>query len=102
MYLFTPSGFFLFTIGMYQTIGESIETAGVFRHSHFPPTVFYWHGRRYPIKKITMTSEVKDGGVRKRWYSVLASETALQNPTLFRLEYNRESEQWLVMEVWVE
>ena len=79
-----------------------IETDGVFRHGHFTPTVFYWHGRRYPIKKITMTSEVKDGGVRKRWYSVLASQSVTQAPTLFRLEYNRESEQWRLEEVWVE
>ncbi len=81
---------------MYQTIGEEISVAGAFKHSKFKPTKFQWRQAVYPVEEITLINDVKDGGVRKRYYSLVAKGN------LYRLCFNRETEQWLLEEVWYE
>ncbi len=75
---------------MYQTIHEKIAVVGVYAQAQFTPRKFKWSSRTYVIDQITLTSDVKDGGVRKRIYSVLSGAD------FFRLEFNRETEVWWI------
>jgi len=81
---------------MYQTIGEEVSVAGAFAHSTFKPVKFQWQAKIYPVEEITLVNDIKDGGVRKRYYSVVSQGN------LYRLCFNRETEQWLLEEVWYE
>lgn len=81
---------------MYQKISETIWVIGVYKNSQFIPKKFKWKEREYLISEITLTNDVRDGAILKRWYSVLAENN------LYRIEFNRTSEQWLLLEVWVE
>lgn len=81
---------------MFQTITEPIVVAGVFARGQFTPKKFQWKAKPYLISEITLVSDLKDGGVRKRSYSVMAAGN------LYRLEFNRDNEQWLLLEVWCE
>jgi len=92
----TVSGFFLYDGIMYQTINETISIAGVYSRSKFSPKKFKWNNKEFPIKEITLTSDTRDGTIKKRFYSVLS------NGNLYRIEFNRESESWTLNEIWVE
>lgn len=81
---------------MYQTIHETIEVAAVFQHGKCTPKKFKWQGRILEVNKITLQSDAKDGGVKKRFYSIVSGAN------VYRLEYNRESEQWTLLEIWVD
>jgi len=81
---------------MYQTIGEEIQVAGLFKKGRFWPSKFKWYGQTFNIQKITLTAEANNGGVKLRYYSVLASGN------LYRLQYNRQFETWRLMEIWCE
>lgn len=81
---------------MYQTIHEPIDVAGIYTKSTFTPKKFLWKNHEYVIGTITLKSDTKDGGVRKRLYSVTIGKD------VYRLEFNRESESWMLEEVWVE
>lgn len=81
---------------MYQTIHEPIAVVGSYARGTFTPRKFLWRHRQYPISQITLRSDVKDGGVRYRIYSVLA------NQELYRLSFDRDNEQWELTELWVE
>lgn len=90
----TLSGFLLFDSGMYQTIDETIAVAGVYNQSSFVPKKFRWHQQTLKIDQITLISDTKDGGVRKRLYSVMSGGN------VYRLEFNRDTEQWLLNQLW--
>jgi hypothetical protein len=79
---------------MYQTIHEPIAVVGVYDHHTFTPKKFKWQHRYLKIDQITLTSNIKDGGVRKRFYSVVCGAN------VYRIEFNREDETWLLEEVW--
>lgn len=81
---------------MYQKITESIEVAGVYQKSHFFPRKFRWKNQEYVISEITLKSDIKDGGVKKRLYSVLV------NRELYRLTFNRDDESWTLEEIWID
>ncbi len=81
---------------MYQTIGESIKVVGVFAHQKFTPKKFEWRTQTYPISEITLVNDVKDGGIKKRFYSVMSAGN------LYRLCFNRDNESWRLEEVWCE
>ncbi len=83
-------------MGMYQTIHEPIEVIGIYAHHTFLPKKFKWKNRVFPISETTLQSNIKDGEVRKRLYSVMAEHN------LYRLEFNRETEDWLLEEIWME
>ena len=87
---------FVFNEDMFQSIGEVISTAGVYRGSMFLPKKFLWRGKVYLIETITLISDTRDGQVRKRIYSVLC------NKTLYRILFNRETEKWTLEELWME
>ena len=81
---------------MYQTINESVLVAGVYAHHTFTPKKFKWRTRDLAIDRITLVSDIKDGGVKKRLYSVTVGKD------VYRLEFNRDSEHWILNELWIE
>lgn len=81
---------------MFTPIHESISVAGVFTANGFAPKKFQWKQTTYPIEEITLISNVKNGGIRKRLYSVMSKGN------LYRLEFNRENETWILEEIWME
>jgi hypothetical protein len=81
---------------MYQTIGEDIEVIGIFKRGKLLPRKFQWRQQILDIQEVTMINDTRDGGIRKRFYSVMSGGN------LFRLSFNRESEIWKVEEIWCE
>ena len=81
---------------MFQSIKEKIAVLGVYDKGTFVPKKFKWHTREYKVEEITIASDIKDGGVRKRIYSVLSQGQ------LYRLSFNREGEIWSLEEIWHE
>jgi hypothetical protein len=92
----TLSGFLLFNEVMYQTIHEQITVAGVYKSHTFTPRKFLWRKKPYLITEITLKADTKDGGVIKRLYSVVVKGN------VYRLEFNRDNENWWLEEVWCE
>lgn len=76
---------------MFTPIEEPILVGGVYTQSSFLPRVFLWRQRKYPVNKITLISDIKDGAVRQRVYSVLSGEV------LYRLLFDREKERWQLL-----
>jgi hypothetical protein len=81
---------------MYQTINEDIAVVGVYSKSCFIPKKFKWKDRVFPIQEITLFSDVRSGDIRKRLYSVTSGGN------VYRLEFNRSSEKWQILEIWIE
>lgn len=81
---------------MYLTINEEISVVGIYTRSKFIPKKFKWKNNVFPIKEITLFNDVRDGYIKKRLYSVIS------DGNFYRLEFNRESERWLILEVWCE
>lgn len=82
---------------MYQTLHEEVSVAGIFSRGKFIPKRFKWKYRDFTISEVTLVSDSKDGGVRKRWFSVLT-----QDKNVFRLVFNQENYHWWVEEVWID
>lgn len=81
---------------MYQTIHEKIAVAGVYDKTSFTPKKFKWKSRELKISQVTFVNDHKDGGVRWRTYSVMAGGN------LYRITFNRETELWMLEEMWYE
>ena len=73
-----------------------MAVAGVFRTGRFTPRKFQWGSRVLQVDEVTLVSDLKDGGVRQRRYGVVSGGN------LYRLLFNRENEQWILEEIWVE
>lgn len=81
---------------MYEEINEDIAVIGVYQKYHFLPKKFKWQHHVFPIDEVTLSNDIKDGAIKKRLYSVVSSGN------VYRLEFNRELEQWKILEVWVD
>lgn len=81
---------------MYQTINKEIAVIGVYARSRFIPKKFKWDNKIFPIQEITLSNDTRDGIIKKRFYSVICGTE------VYRLEFNRDSEKWLLTEIWVE
>lgn len=68
--------------------------AGVYDKCAFFPKKFKWTHQEYPIDRITLIANVKDGSIKKRLYTVMSG------PNLYRLEFNRETEKWTLEAIW--
>lgn len=79
---------------MYQPFHEKIAVAGVYKAGRFTPKWFYWRKKMYHVSEVTLRSDIKDGEVKKRLFSLVASGN------VYRLEFNRDTEQWWLEEVW--
>ncbi|NCN87427.1 MAG: hypothetical protein GW941_00875 [Candidatus Pacebacteria bacterium] len=81
---------------MYQKISETIKVTGVYKNHTFKPFKFLWHDRSLKIDQITLISDVKDGMIKKRFYSVIVGRE------VYRLLFNRETETWILDELWLD
>jgi hypothetical protein len=81
---------------MFTPISESIAVVGTYNQSKFHPRKFKWRDRVYPVEQLTFVTELKDGSVRQRIYSVMSGGNA------YRLVFNRDTEDWQLAEVWCE
>lgn len=81
---------------MYQKIGEKIWMAGLYKNGKFVPYKFKWQAKELKIDQVTLTSNVKDGAIKKRFYSVVCGKE------VYRILFDRESEQWSLEEIWLE
>ncbi len=81
---------------MYQAINEQIDVIGIYRKHQFLPKKFRWQQRVLKIDEVTLVNDVKDGQIDKRFYSVVAADN------VYRLEFNRTTEEWKLVQVWVE
>ncbi len=90
------SGFYMYSWGMYQTIGEQISVIGVYAHQAFVPRKFLWQKKEYLIDKITFVTDIRDGATRKRCYAATSGANS------YRLLFNRNEETWILDQLWVE
>ncbi len=79
---------------MYQRIHETISVIGVYKEAAFVPKKFLWNSRVYRVDEITFVTNVRDGGVQKRMYSLISKGNA------YRVVFNRDEETWKLEEVW--
>lgn len=89
-------GYYLENNHMYQDVYEQISVIGIYTTNTFIPKKFLWHSKEYLIREITWKSDVKDGGVKKRFYSVMSGNE------LYRIEFNRETENWILQQIWIQ
>ena len=81
---------------MFQKIDERVDVVGSYGKGPFVPKKMRWNGRVFGIEKVTLISEIRDGLVKKRLYSFTSGKD------LYRLMFNRETENWMLEEIWVE
>jgi len=81
---------------MYQTIHENVEMAGVYTQAKFMPKKFKWKNRVYQVQEVTLVADIKDGGVKKRLFSLLSKGE------VYRLIFDRDNEKWWLEEKWVD
>ena len=81
---------------MFQPIHEKVAVVGVYNHAQFAPRKFLWNKKRYLVDQVTLISDVIDGGVKKRVYSLVSAGN------VYRLVFDRMSEVWMLEEVWYE
>ncbi len=81
---------------MFQTISERVEVVGSYAKGPFHPRKMKWNGKIFAIETVTLISDIRDGDVKKRLYSFTNGKD------LYRLMFNRDTEQWVLEEIWVE
>ena len=86
---------------MYQTIGEEnqgepISVIGVYTPGHFFPKKIKWREKTLLINQICSAHDFKDGGVKKRRFSLMSEGT------VYLIEFNRDLETWHLQQIWVE
>ncbi len=81
---------------MFTSITEAIDVVCVFANGKCIPKKFKWRERVISISQITLINDTKDAGIKKRLYSVMDQKT------LYRLEFNRDTEHWTLLEIWSE
>jgi len=82
---------------MYQTLHETIQVIALFSQGNCTPKKYLWRGTTFFIDQITLKSDVKDGGVKWRYFSVVANDS-----NVYRLSWNLDSLEWFVEEVWID
>ncbi len=81
---------------MYQTIHERVRVAGIFDQADFKPIWFVWRRRKFNVEKITLVSDLKDGAIKKKMYSVLA------DGNLYRLDHCPAEQTWVLEQTWID
>ncbi|MEP7167689.1 MAG: hypothetical protein ABI758_06980 [Candidatus Woesebacteria bacterium] len=81
---------------MFQRIDEKVEVAGVYKAATFVPKKIKWGKKVLLIEKVTLISDIRDGAIRKRMYSLLCGGE------LYRVVFNRDTEIWILEEIWTE
>lgn len=83
-------------MSMFTKINEQIAVVGTYNHAAFKPRKFLWRDKIFPVENITFVTETSDGGIRQRIYSIES------NGSVYRILFNRDTEEWQVSEVFVE
>lgn len=73
-----------------------MDVAGVFSHSRYTPKKFMWKKRVHIVETITYVADIKNGQIPLRLYSVVS------RGNVYRLEWNKNNDQWHLLEVWYE
>lgn len=81
---------------MYESINEAISVIGVYANAHFVPKKFLWKDTQYLISSVTFVTDIKEGDIKKRHYTVISGGNA------YRLLFDRSQETWKLKEVWSE
>jgi hypothetical protein len=79
---------------MYQTIHEKIAVAGIYNQAIFTPKKLKWRNKVLLVQQTTFIANIKDGGTKKRMYSVVCEGM------LYRICFDRDAETWMLEEVW--
>ncbi len=78
---------------MFTKINEKIAVVGTYNDSTFIPKKFLWRDRILKVDELTFVTDTQDGGIKNRIYSVVSAGN------VYRLLFNRETEEWLIAEV---
>lgn len=81
---------------MFQRIGEKIIVAGTYKQAAFYPRKFLWNKQTFLVSEITVVTDIRDGMTKKRMYSLLCGKN------LYRVVFNRDTETWVLEEIWME
>lgn len=81
---------------MFERIDAKVSVAGVYAQGRFAPKKIRWGKKILLVDEITLVSEIRDGAVKQRLYSFRSGSE------VYRLLFNRETEIWILEEVWVE
>lgn len=69
---------------------------GVYSSGKFEPRKFLWRHKEYVISQVTFRHDRKNGGRKQRMYSVESQGT------VYRILFDRDTEEWMLEELWVE
>ena len=81
---------------MFTVLNESVSVVAVYAANTLKPRKILWRGVTYPVEKITLVSDLTEGVIKRRIYSIVLRST------LYRLEFNRTTEHWTLLEVYCE
>lgn len=81
---------------MLNSVNEKISVIGTYKNSRFTPKKFQWREKIIPVETITFITDDKNGQMKIRIYSILHKNT------LYRIEFNRESEVWTLLETYID
>jgi len=79
---------------MLEKVNEKIEVEVDFLKKRVVPRKFFWAGRVYELKKITLVHFAWQGRVKVYYFSVS------DGINFFRLSFNTDSLEWLLEEVY--
>ncbi len=81
---------------MFTQINEPVEVQGTFSTRGFVPRRFRWRNQIRVVEEVTLAIDEKNGVTKHRFYSVRSGTS------VYRLDFNRESDLWRLLEVYCE
>lgn len=81
---------------MFTSLNEPVSVVAVYSNNTVQPRKLLWRGREYQVEKITLTSDIREGVIQRRVYSIQLEKN------IYRLEFNRTTESWKLLEVYCE
>lgn len=81
---------------MFTKINEQVAVVGTYNHSTFIPKKFLWRDKVLKVDELTFVSDSREGSIKNRVYSVVSGGN------VYRLHFNRETEEWMIAEVFCE
>lgn len=81
---------------MYETIGEKIEVAAIFRNGKAFPKAFKWKGRKYEVEQINLAHEEKNGT------SIIFCFSVTSGGNFYELSFDNINLIWKLEKTWEE
>ncbi len=75
---------------------DPISVLASFRGGEVKPVAFKWGGRDWQVKQVNLVSAARDGRAKLIYFSVSDEANA------FKLQFNSETLEWALEEVWSE